>query len=280
MIDITAFGASPNNPDDTDHIQTALDSANPGDTVLVPAGTFKVNPLRSVKPKSGTILKIDGTLKAIGVDKWDSIVVNVRDVSDVSILGPGKIIGERYENRAPPPGRHGNCLQVFNSSRIKVGGNLILGQGQADGLYVEDVKDMTVDGVQCVDNARNGMSIISAERLMVTNSLFTMTHSESPMPQCGIDIEPDPIPSLSLIGITITGNRFVKNAGAGVYIAFQPAANRRSVRVVNNYFDQHYYDGSGPCIGGRNSPTANLCYASCRWIPGYDWWFFPTEFSL
>jgi hypothetical protein len=280
-IYVTDCGAVPETGDCTDSIQKALDAATPGDTVIVPAvGTFMVDALRGVLPRSGTVLDIQGRLKALPNDQTDSAVVNVRDVSDVTVKGSGSIIGERYEHLVPGQlGRHGTCLQIFNSSNIKAGYGLTCAKGWGDGIYVQDSKDVTVDGAICTDNSRNGMSIISAEKMLVTRSVFSLTHSVSPMPQAGIDIEPD-LPQQSLINIVITGNQFLKNKGAGVYLAFAPSANRRQVHVINNAYDQHYKDGSGPRIGGRNTPLCNFLFAACRWVPGYDYWGFPISFDL
>jgi len=278
-LNVLDFGAVPNSPDSTDAIQIAMDRAASGDTVWIPPQTeFFVDSIRSVRMHSHTNLKVEGILRAIPHNKVSSIIVDVRDVEDVSISGPGAIIGERYKHITTEPGRHGFCLQILNSHDIRVGEGLALREAQADGLYIHDSKLVTVDHVLCADNARNGLSIISAEDLTVQNSLFTLTHSESPYPQAGIDIEPD-LPTQGLLRVMITKNQFLKNKGAGCYIAFQPAANRKNVYVVNNYFDQHYKDGSGPPIGGRNTPLGNFFYATCRWVPGYDYWYYTKEFT-
>lgn len=275
IINIVDCGATPDNPDNATYIQKALDQAAAnGDTVLVPADVFKTT---QVLPRSNTTLTVDGTLKAIGVNTPNTVVAVTNGVSNVTVNGGGSIVGER--NFHPPGGnRVGFCVAVLNASGIKVGGGLTLSSAWADGLYVQDARDVNVNKLACVGNARNGMSIISGERISVTDSLFTLTNSESPYPQAGIDIEPD-FPDQRLLDIMITRNKFIKNKGAGVYIAFQPSATRARVQVVANTFDQHYKDGSGPCIGGRNTTISNLLYATCRWIPGYDYWGYPTEFT-
>jgi Right handed beta helix region len=277
-LDITTFGASPSIPDSTAQIQKTLDAAVPGDTVLVPSGTFLVNPVVSLLLRSNVNLQIDGVLKALpgALDKPNA-VVNLNGVSTIVISGTGSIIGERAAH--PLAGnRAGFCIAIVGSFNITVT-VLTLREAWADGIYVQDSRNVAIDNVTCTNNGRNGMSIISVDTMSVRNSLFTLTQSESPMPQAGIDIEPD-LPSQNLLDISINGNRFVKNRGAGCYLAFQPAANRARIFVVNNVYDQHYADGSGPPIGGRNTALANFLYAACRWIPGYDYWAYPTDFTL
>jgi Right handed beta helix region len=276
-LDITTLGASPGLPDNTDPIQKVLDGASQGDTVYVPAGVFLIDPVRSLLMRSGVNLQIDGTLKALpgALDKPNAMV-NLNGVSDIVISGVGTVFGERAAHA--PGNRAGYCVAIIGSTNVTVTGGITLRDAWADGIYVQDNKNVTVDNVTCLNNARNGMSIISAQGLVVKNSLFTLTNSESPMPQAGIDIEPD-IASESLLDISISGNRFVKNKGPGVYIAFQPAANRARVFVTNNSYDQHYKDGSGSCIGGKDTPLSNFLYATLRWFPTYDWWACPTSFT-
>ncbi len=279
IINIADHGARPNNHDNTDAIQEAMNAAGTGDTVYVPNdGEFRVDPLRGVKPRSGTTLKIDGALRAIPVDQYQSAVVNIDNVFNVKIIGAGAIAGERYGNTFKGPARHGTCLNVVNSTNIFIAG-IILKEGQGDGLYVEGCKNVIVDFVICSDNARNGLSIIAVETMRVTNCTFAGTHSESPMPQAGIDIEPDLI-TQPITDLIITGNRFLRNKGAGCYVAFEPGANRRQVHVVDNFFDQHFKDGSGPPLGGINTPLGNFLYATMRWVPSYDYWGFKTSYDL
>ena len=278
-FNITAFGANQNLPDNTDAVQAAMNAAKLSDTVYVPLGTFHMDATRSVRPKSGTKIKIDGSLAANPNNQVQSSVILLQGVSNVTVIGPGQIIGERATHQAPGPARAGGVLHVMDSTNITVAGGLIMRDAWGDGLYVQDCKFVIVDGVNCQNNSRNGLSIIAVETMRVTNSIFTLTNSASPMPQAGIDIEPD-LPTQAILDLTITQNRFIKNKGAGCYIAFVQQPNRARVYVVNNTFDQHYRDGSGPPLGGINTFLGNFLYATCRWIPGYDWWAYKSEYTL
>lgn len=280
ILDITSFGASPSQADCTANIQAALDAANAGDTVLVPqaSGPFKVNALTFLRPKSGTILTIDGILSGLPNDQDSSRIVLLQDVEDITVNGKGVIVGDRSVHDEKPELSQALGVAVFNSKRIKISG--VTARGCAgDGFYIQDSTDVSVIGVVSDGNKRNGLSIISGENIAVINSVFSNQHGPSPLPQSGIDIEPD-VASQSLINITVINNSFVKNKGAGCYIAFDPAANRHGVHVINNNFDQHYKDGSGPPTGGINTLLCDACYAALRWIPGYDYWFWPTSYEI
>ncbi len=286
MTSIVDHGASPSNPDNTLAIQAALDA---GGTVVVPPGVFMVNPEISLMVHSNTTLNIEGTIKARPTASPGYAMVLLQSVQNITINGPGRIVGERHEHLAGPPGpggiqggyaRFGFALEVLLSSNVIIGNGLVLSEAWADGLYLDEAKDVRVNGVHLLDNCRNGLSIISGENISVTNSTFEGTNSEFPQPQAGIDIEPNnDQPWRNLININISGNRFVKNKGSGVCIAFDVFANRHGISVIGNDFDQHYKDGSGKPVSGRETWLPKLVFAVGRWIPGYDYWFYPTEFT-
>lgn len=285
IYDVTRepFDASANEPsNNTAAIQKALDYADMNDTVLIPPGTdFQIDPAISLRPRSGTSLRVDGILRALPmptVPVQQGHVVLVSAVSDVKVCGDGQIIGER-DKHAPGGGKYCHCLSVVTATHVDIGDHLTLRDAWADGIYLQDVERVSVEGVISTNNSRNAMSIISGSGIEVRKNTFGQTHSESPMPQAGIDIEPD-LPAQQLLDIWISENRFTRNKGAGVYIAFEPASHRRQVFVVRNVMDQHYKDGSGPPIGGRNTVLAKFLYATCRWVPGYDYWGFKSEFTL
>ena len=43
------------------------------------------------------------------------------------------------------------------------------------------VRNMTIDNVKCLDNNRQGISVISAENLLIRNSEFSGTYGAAPM---------------------------------------------------------------------------------------------------
>jgi polygalacturonase len=64
-----------------------------------------------------------------------------------------------------------------------------------DGVYIGATqeqpfcRDVTIRDVECVDNHRQGISVISAENLLIENCLFAKTDGTAP--QAGIDLEPN-----------------------------------------------------------------------------------------
>lgn len=76
----------------------------------------------------------------------------------------------------------------FSGSNITVDG-LVFRSSGGDGIYVNGVRNMTIDNVKCLDNNRQGISVISAENLLIRNSEFSGTYGAAPM--AGIDFEPN-----------------------------------------------------------------------------------------
>ncbi len=105
-----------------------------------------------------------------------------------------------------------HTLAVFSSSNIKIDGLTFRASG-GDGIYVNVVKNMTVDNVKCLDNHRQGMSVISAENLLIRNSEFSNTSGTAPM--SGIDFEPNRW-NEKLVNCVVENCRFINNGGNGI----------------------------------------------------------------
>jgi hypothetical protein len=65
-------------------------------------------------------------------------------------------------------------------------------------------------------NRRQGLSIIEADGVLVTDSVFSNTHGTRP--SAGIDLEPDH-PSQQIVNLRIQNSKFLNNAGPGIEIA-------------------------------------------------------------
>jgi hypothetical protein len=286
MVEVVYAGGG----DATAEMQRLFDNASRGDTVVVPEGVkLEIDATRSIRMRPGTSLRLDGTLQALPNDRVNSAVVLLEGVDNIKISGKGTIIGDRYIHTgwrwpegtgASIPGRpehsNGHGVSAVNSSDVSISG--ISAQScLGDGFYVQSCRNVAIQGVTANDSRRNGLSIIAGENISVVASLFAYSNGPYPLPQCGIDIEPDTADQ-NLRHIRIAGNRLVRNKGAGCYLAFDVSPTRSNIQVVGNSFDQHFTDGSGPPIGGKNDLLCNFLYAVARWVPGYDYWAFKREF--
>jgi hypothetical protein len=94
-----------------------------------------------------------------------------------------------------------------------------------DGFYVEGATDTKFCGVTADSNRRQGLSIVEANGVLVTNSVFSNTRGTRP--SAGIDLEPDN-PSQKIFNVRIESSKFLNNAGPGIEIAARRAPSPRS----------------------------------------------------
>jgi hypothetical protein len=155
--------------DDSAAIEAAIDEvAGTKGTVLVPNGTYMVDAAdKKLKLKSDMTLKLaDGAvLKAIPNDARKSTVLNISGASNIWVIG-GLLEGDRDRHKGPADGWGMGLRIVDDAKHITVSGLTSRGMW-ADGFYVEEAEDVRFCGVTADANRRQGMSIISAEGLLV-----------------------------------------------------------------------------------------------------------------
>jgi hypothetical protein len=89
-----------------------------------------------------------------------------------------------------------------------------------DGFYVDGATNVKFCSVTADDNRRQGLSIIEADVLVVTNSVFKNT--QGTRPSAGIDLEPNkPVDKRvqEITNVRIQNSKFLDNAGGGIQIA-------------------------------------------------------------
>ena len=197
---VRSFGAKGNGRgDDTDAFQRAIDSlAAGGGVVRVPAGSYMIDPLRSVRMRSGVDLRMDSgaILMAKPNAAPRAYVVLAERVSDVTISG-GSIMGDRYAHLGTK-GEWGHGVMIRGASRVTVR-NVTISRCWGDGISVGGFPlkgragipstDILIDDVRCLGNRRQGLTIGRSRRVRVIDSEFSNTHGTKP--EYGIDIEPD-----------------------------------------------------------------------------------------
>ena len=267
-MDITTLGASPSLLDNTDLIQKAIDTSAPGELVIIPQGVFKVDAVKGLQLKSGTNLRIDGTLQALPNDQPHSSVLVANGVHDIPITLNGQIIGER-ETHIGNTGEWGMGITISNSSNVSVWGTGTISKCWGDGIYIWEGHNIGVYLVTLDSNRRNNMSVISVDGLTVQN--ITSQNAGGTDPQSGLDLEPD-YPTEFIKNVDISKNKFINNKGCGVMFGFggAPRSNFSNVNVHDNTFS------GGKPIGGVNTWYMNLLYA----IFPNQYWMFPTSYKL
>jgi polygalacturonase len=214
-------------------IQKACNASYAGDTILVPDREFLVDALISVIPKAGTILQIDGVIRAIPNAATNYNVISVEQ-DGVTIVLNGAIEGERYQHQGGT-GEWGHGIRI-SANHVKVTGNGQVRDCWGDGIYVSGAKSVLIEGITASKNRRQGLSVIDVDGLTVSGASFLDTGGTAP--GAGIDLEVDNPDSQSIRNVQITGCRFSGNQGASVLVATPPRA-RSNIHIFGNTYNQN-----------------------------------------
>jgi len=212
--------------DDTAAIQKAIQAvAGTGGTVLIPAGTYLVDPVADhnagLRLGSDMTLRLEpgAVLQAKSTTTSNYSVVAVVRVKQVAIVG-GTIAGNRDHNQIQDEEEGGIGLKVLGSSQVFIQG-VTAKDCWEDGFYVgEGARDVTL--CQCLsdNNRRQGLSVTSADGLLVSACGFRNTTGfmEKGSFACGSGIDLEPNEGQTVSNVTITGCDISGNAGVGLGI--------------------------------------------------------------
>lgn len=235
--------------DDTAAIQAAMNdcAAKGGGFVYIPAGTYMINALTSLKPPSNCHIELhpNANLKAINTNATTYVILLIKNVSNVIIKGNyAQVTGDRDTN-TQSTGEQGMCVTIKDSTNIYIE-NLIAQKGWGDGFYIgTDVNgyNENIFLINCTSdsNRRNGLSVISVKNLQVLGGHYKNTNGTAP--QFGIDLEPN-TPQNAMENVRLTGVRTGNNVEGGIML------NPINMKGSTNNFDvtiedwESYSDGT------------------------------------
>ncbi|MCK9617759.1 MAG: right-handed parallel beta-helix repeat-containing protein [Lentimicrobiaceae bacterium] len=266
-VNVKSTGATGNDStDDTKAIQTAIDQvAGTGGTVLIPAGTYMINAVTSLNLKSDMTLKMESgaILKAIPNNNGQYNIIKLSSVTKVNIVG-GTLQGERASHLGTT-GEWGMGIGIYGSSDVILN-NITAKDCWGDGFYIGGTitsTNITLDNVISDNNRRQGLSITSADGVVVKNSVFKNTNGTAPM--AGIDIEPNA--GRVARNVLIIDNDCSNNQTCGIIVQTNNAT------VTNNNVHDN---GSGILIiqgASENRVTNNTVTNNNRlFSPGFSWY--------
>ena len=259
-VSVKDFGAvGDGSTDDTAAINLAVTYASSigGATVTFPAGTYMVNAsgnLTGVQMKTGVYLDLTGAkLKAISANSPNYRLVYFTGVSDCGIIG-GEIEGDRATNSAT--GEQGHCVYVIlNCSRVLVQ-NATISNAFGDGIYAGRLcSDIKITGCTITNNRRNNISVTSASNVLIDGC--DISNANGTLPECGIDIEPNPGDAVSN-NVVISNCHVYNNAQQGISFPAPAPTPLIETAIVANC---HIY-GNG-AEGIRASYVKNLEITGC-----------------
>jgi hypothetical protein len=208
--------------DVTSSLQSSLDSG--ARLVLVPAmGRPWVT--RPLVIRGGTTLVLEQGAEIIAREgnftKNDAVLFLLKDVEDVTILGYGARCAMRKADyrRAPyekSEWRH--AIEIDGCARVTVAGLTVESSG-GDGVYVGRGEkrrwssEVVLRDLLLRDHYRQGISVISAEDLLIEN--VEMSFTEGTLPSAGIDFEPN-YADERLVRCVLRNCVIHSNAGPGI----------------------------------------------------------------
>ena len=198
-VDVRRFGArGDGGHDDTLAFQRAVDATPAGGVLDVPAGSYVIDPVRSVRVHSRMHLRLARGARLVAKPNAAprGYVLLVERASDVRISG-GRIVGERHAHLGRG-GEWGHGIMVRGASRVAIanmhvsdcwGDGISIGAGKLGGGRALPSSDIEIMGVTCTGNRRQGLTIGRSRRVRVRDCVFSNTGGTAP--QAGIDVEPD-----------------------------------------------------------------------------------------
>lgn len=183
----------------TKTLQAAFDSG--AAKVIVPnvGQPWIVTPLKL--RSNQTVVFMPGVVilaKKGGFHGRNDCLFTARDVKNLTIIGDGATWRMHKKDYANPKKytkaewRH--TLQILGCTNVTIEG-LTLEKSGGDGIYIskgshkEYSQNITIRNVICYDNYRQGISVISADHLLMENVIMRNTGGTAPM--AGIDFEPN-----------------------------------------------------------------------------------------
>ncbi len=220
-LDVSSIGFDP--VDSTTILQTALDSGAP--YILIPkmdgpwiSGQLFVRSNTTIVFGEGAEL----VAKRGSFLGTSESLLNINDVENVAIFGYDVTIRMHKEDYRKAPYAKGEWRHTININgcrNVYIFGIRAENSG-GDGIYLGAGtstfnEDIYIKDVILRNNYRQGISVISAQRLLIKD--VEIYDTEGTPPSAGIDFEPN-LPEERLVDCTVSNSIMERNAGAGVLI--------------------------------------------------------------
>jgi len=180
--------------DSTQFLQAALDSD--ADVIVIDkqASHWVTRPLFLRRGDVTIVLEQGAVVRALpgGFPSTSNALLTVQDVSNVTISGYGATMVMNKPEYVSGEWRHVLNLKTVTNVRVE---GLVLRDSGGDGLYLgmsapgEYSRDVVIRDVTCLNNRRNGLSVIAADGLLVDGCNIRQTSGTGP--DAGIDFEPN-----------------------------------------------------------------------------------------
>jgi len=270
--------------DATESLQAAIDSG--AETVIIP-NMGKDWIVRPIRLASNQVLEFhEGTVvlaKKGAFRGSNDCLFLARDVSNLTMRGTATLRMRKLDYMSEPYSkaewRMG--LALWGCSNVTIEGLTITESG-GDGIYITGSdttpysSNITIRKVTCDSNYRQGISVISADNLLIENCILTNTRGTSPA--AGIDMEPNHSHQ-RLSNIVVRDCRFIDNDGGGVHHYFgHLTSETEDVSILYDNCHITSSTGAGIIMGGcrDGGPRGLIEFSNCHVenIPDAGLWIF------
>jgi hypothetical protein len=183
-------------------------------------------------------------------------LLSATNKKNVAITGPGATIRMWRADYDKPPYAHSewrHAIGLYSCANVRITGVTIAESG-GDGIYLGVAKgggtnrNVEIRDVICDRNYRQGISVISADGLLIENTVLRATSGTAPM--AGIDFEPN-LPTEMLANCVMRNCLAENNAGCGYTMYLKqlgehsaPISLRfENCRSVGNSYGFHFASG-------------------------------------
>lgn len=232
VVNVKNKGAKGNgSANDTAAIQAAINQvAGTGGTVLIPDGIYMINAApMGLFPKSNMTIKMTSgaILKAMPTSSGKYSLLRIEKVSNVNVIG-GKLQGERKQHQGSS-GEYGYGVMIVASTNVAIQGVTAVDMW-GDGFYVGSVsRNAKLCSVIADNNRRQGISIVSADGVIVKDSIFK--NSNGVLPQSGVQIEPNANETVK--NVQILNTQALNNKGWGLKLTAPASGSSISAVTLN-----------------------------------------------
>lgn len=246
VVRVSDFGFD--EEDSTQFLQSAIDSG--ARIVVVDARRWVTLPLRG-RSNQGLIFEEGAVIEAKrgAFESLGATLLSYVAASNVAIHGKGTLRMWRDDYDKPPYSRsewrHGISLRgchgviVEDIHIVETGGDGIYIGTAGQGAAGEPCRNVIIRGVVCNANYRQGISVISAEGLLIEGCVLSNTKGTPP--EAGIDFEPN-FPNDRLVDCVMRECIVTNNVGSGCEVVV--CASDATTRPLSIQLDGCIFEGN------------------------------------
>lgn len=219
-IEASKFGYNPN--DATECLLKAFSSKYDTIVITKQIADWKVAPLSVKNISNKTIIFKKGVVLVALPGKFgdeNACLLELDNARDISVLGYGATFKMNKKEYLDGEWRHALSLMQCENITIK---GLVIRDSGGDGVYIAGrdkgtfSENIHIEDIRSINNKRQGMSIISAQNVLVRNCEFTETGGT--LPEAGLDIEPNNSKD-RIVNINFEQCSFTNNNHSGILVA-------------------------------------------------------------